>query len=273
MSLAKKVAHNTFIQILGKIISVIVAVAAIAILTRYLGTEQFGWYTTSIAFLQFFGILADFGLVLVTSQMLAANPNRQNSIIQNLFTFRLLTAFLIIGVAPIIVLFSPYPIAVKHAVLLMSAMFFSIAMQQIFTGLFQKQLAMKAVVWAEIISRILLIAGVGFVAYINAGFLWAMLAITIANIIQLLILATAGMKVIQLKLAYDKTIWKEIIHKSYPIAFAIFFNMIYLRADILILSLQRTQAEVGLYGAAYKILDVVTQAPIMFMGLMLPILT
>lgn len=49
--------------------------------------------------------------------------------------------------------------------------------------------------------------------------------------------------------------------------------MIYLRSDILILSLQRSQAEVGIYGAAYKILDVLTQAPIMFMGLMLPILT
>ena len=273
MSLGRKIVDNTLIQIFGKIVSVIVAIGAIALLTRYLGAEQFGWYTTSLTFLQFFGILADFGLVLVTSQMLAAHPRNQQNIIHNLFSFRLLTAFVIIGIAPIIVLLFPYPIAVKQAVGLMTVMFFSISLQQIFTGLFQEQLAMKWSVLAEVTSRILLIAGVALTMYLHLGFLAAILAIVFANVVQLFILALAGMKFISIKLSYDKKIWHEIIQKSYPIALAIFFNMIYLRSDILILSLQRSQAEVGLYGAAYKILDVLTQAPIMFMGLMLPILT
>ena len=34
----------------------------------------------------------------------------------------------------------------------------------------------------------------------------------------------------------------------------------------------RTQAEVGQYGGAYKVIDVVTTLPVMFMGLALPIL-
>jgi O-antigen/teichoic acid export membrane protein len=54
---------------------------------------------------------------------------------------------------------------------------------------------------------------------------------------------------------------------------SIAFNLVYLKGDVLVLSLTRSSAEVGLYGAAYKILDVLTVVPMMFMGLVLPLLT
>lgn len=273
MGIGKKVAHNTFIQIAGKAFSVTIAIGAMAILTRYLGQEQFGWYTTTVAFLQFFGILADFGLVLVTAQMLASNPGKEKKIMHNLFTFRLFSAIIIIGLAPLTVLFFPYPEQVKVAVGISTIMFISIAMQQIFTGLFQKHLEMKWTVLAEILARITLISGVGLVAWYNLGFLAAISAMVIASLVHLAALWSTGARFQHIRLAFDKAIWKEIIGKSWPIALSIFFNMVYLRADILILSLTRTQAEVGLYGAAYRILDTVLQAPIMFMGIVLPILT
>jgi len=71
MSLTKKVAHNTIVQIIGKIISTVLGLVAIGMLARYLGQEQFGWYITAISFLQFIGIVIDFGLVPVTAQMMS----------------------------------------------------------------------------------------------------------------------------------------------------------------------------------------------------------
>lgn len=273
MNTAKKIAHNSLIQIVGKIISVATAIGSIAILTRYLGPEQFGWYTTTVAFLQIFGILADFGLVLITSQMLAQHESKQSLILNNLFTFRLISAFILIGIAPLTVLLFPYPPIIKQAVALTSLMFFSISLQQIFTGLFQKQLKMQFATVAEIASRLILIAGIALVAWFNLGFFSALVAMIIANIAQLVILWIYSTSFHHIKLAFDPTIWREIIIKSYPIALSIIFNMIYLRADILILSFTHSQIDVGLYGAAYKILDVITQLPILFMGLMVPLMT
>ncbi|MEI6553169.1 MAG: oligosaccharide flippase family protein, partial [bacterium] len=43
--------------------------------------------------------------------------------------------------------------------------------------------------------------------------------------------------------------------------------------DTLILSLIKSPGEVGLYGAAYRIIDVLTTLPFMFAGIILPILT
>ena len=65
-----RVAHNTLAHLIGKIIATLIGIVTIGLMTRYLGQEQFGWYTTAIGFLQIVGIMIDFGLVLVTGQML-----------------------------------------------------------------------------------------------------------------------------------------------------------------------------------------------------------
>ena len=59
----------------------------------------------------------------------------------------------------------------------------------------------------------------------------------------------------------------------WPISIAIIFNVVYLKGDIILLSLYRAQTDVALYGAAYRVLDIVTQLAMMMMGVMLPLLT
>jgi O-antigen/teichoic acid export membrane protein len=78
---------------------------------------------------------------------------------------------------------------------------------------------------------------------------------------------------VKIRFRFDKNIWLEIYKKAWPLAITIAFNLIYLRADTLILSLVKTQAEVGIYGAAYKVIDVLITIPFMFAGLVLPWLT
>jgi O-antigen/teichoic acid export membrane protein len=64
-----------------------------------------------------------------------------------------------------------------------------------------------------------------------------------------------------------------VIAKTWPIALGIAFNLVYFRADTIILSLYKTASDVGLYSAPYKILEIITTFPHMFMGLVMPILT
>jgi O-antigen/teichoic acid export membrane protein len=73
-------------------------------------------------------------------------------------------------------------------------------------------------------------------------------------------------------LAYNWTIWKKIIQKMWPISISIIFNVIYLKGDVVILSVLSPQEAVGVYGAAYRVLDVLTQSAMMIMGLYLPLL-
>ncbi len=273
MRLYTKVAYNTIIQIVGKFISTVLGVVAIAIMARYLGQAGFGEYTTIITFLSFFGIIADLGLTLVTVQMISRPGVDENKVLNNLFSLRLVTAIVFLGLAPLIIVFFPYSILVKTGVLITSLSFLCIALNQILVGLFQKKLRMDKVAIAEVIGRVILIIGVILSVKLNYGLLGIMTATVIASLINFILHFVFSRAFVRIKLRFDFGLWKNIISKSWPLAITIVFNLIYLRADTLILSLIKSQSEVGIYGAAYKVIDVLITLPFMFAGIILPILT
>ncbi len=271
MSLAKKIAHNTALQITGKVISTILGLVAVAMMTRYLGPTGFGHYTTIIAFLQFFGIVVDMGLSLVVIQMTAEDEKNQQKIASNIFTLRLISAAVILGSAPLLALLFPYPAVVKTGIALTTLSFFFISLNQIIIGLFQKQLKMLTVAVAEVISRVVLVAGIAAVMFYDAGFLPVMSVIVVGSLVNFFITFVKIKKSFHLHLSWDKTVWVEALRRSWPIAISIVFNLLYFKADTVILSLYRPAAEVGIYGATYKVLEVLTQITYLFMGLILPI--
>lgn len=273
MSLATKVAYNTIIQIMGKAISTILGLAAVAIMTRFLGKSGFGQYTTVITYLSFFGIIADFGLTLVTAQMISQPGIDQNKILGNLFGLRLISAIVFLGLAPFIIVFFPYEPIIKLGVAIATLSFFFIALNQILVGLYQKNLKMEIVSLAEIVGRIFLLIGIVMVIYCKAGLLGMVMATVLGSLVNFIIHYYFSHRLAQIKFLFDFNIWREIIKKSWPIALTIIFNLIYLRADILILSLIKSQAEVGIYGATYKVIDILTTLPFMFAGIILPIIT
>ncbi len=273
MSLTKKVAHNTLIQIVGKIISTILGLFSIALILRYLGRSGFGEYTTVITFLGFFAVATDFGLTLVTVQMISAYKTIENKILNNLFGFRLISASLFLILAPIIISFFPYSPAVKLGVMITFIAFLFPALNQILIGLFQKKLDMSRDAIAEMIGRLALLLGIILTKKLNLGLNGILLSTVASAIINFIFHYFFSLKFTTIKLEFDWSIWKKIIAKSWPLAITIVLNLIYLRADILLLSLFRSESIVGLYGATYKIIDVLTTIPFMFAGLILPILT
>lgn len=273
MNLSNQVARNTIVQIIGKTISTIAGLIALAVMARYLGQAGFGQYAIIITFLSFFGIIADLGLTLVTSQMISQPEANEEKILNNLFSLRLISAIVFIGLGPLLVLFFPYETIVKAGVIITSLSFFFTALNQILVGYFQKNLTMAAVSAAEVISRLALLAGIVLTAFLNLGLMGVLTATVISSIISFLVHYWFSRRFIEIKWQIDARVWKEIIKKSWPLGVTIFLNLIYLRADILILSLLKSQNEVGIYGATYKIIDVLTALPFMFAGLILPVLS
>jgi O-antigen/teichoic acid export membrane protein len=272
-NLSAQVARNTLVQIIGKAISTILGLAAVAIMARYLRQTGFGQYTTITTFLSFFGIMADFGLTLVTAQMISHPLADQEKIINNLFSLRLASAVVFLGLLPLAVFFFPYEPIVKIGTAITSLSFFFVALNQILVGFFLKNLTMTVVAAAEVASRIILLLGVILTALLNWGLLSILIATVIASAVSFIIHYYFSRRFIKIRWQIDLAIWREIIKKAWPLGLTIFLNLIYLRADILILSLLKSQSEVGIYGAAYKVIDILTALPFMFAGLILPILS
>ncbi len=275
MSLAARIAKNTLVQIISKIISTILGLFSIALITRYLGQAGFGEYTTVITFLTFFAVIADLGLTLVTAQMIAGRrePEEERHILNNLFGLRLLSVLFFLALAPLFAIFSPYGATVKAGILLAAAAFIFPALNQIIVGLFQKKLSMNRDAAAEVFSRLVLIAGIIFSEKSGAGLNGVLITTVAAGAANFLLHYFLAFKYAFIRPAFDFGLWKKIVTKSWPLAVTIVLNLIYLRADTLLLSFFKSPADVGLYGAAYRVIDVLATLPFMFAGLVLPILT
>jgi O-antigen/teichoic acid export membrane protein len=273
MNLASKVALNTTIQLISKVISIALGLATIAIMTRYLGQEGFGQYTTVITYLSFFAVAADLGLTLVTVQMISQPAADQDEILSNLFSLRLFSALALLVIAPISIWFLPYENSIKIGVAIATASFLFPALNQILVGLFQKTLRLDKVSLAEIASRLVLFAGTFVAAQANwglNGILWVSVASAATSF---LLHYLFSMKLAKISINFNWEIWRDIIRHSWPIGLTIVFNLIYLRADTLILSLFRSANEVGIYGATYKVIDVLITIPFIFAGIVLPIMS
>jgi O-antigen/teichoic acid export membrane protein len=272
MSYTRKIAHNTIIQILGKTISTIIGVIVIGMLTRYLGEAGFGQYAIIMAFLQFFGVLVDMGLYIILVKKISEPDVDQDSLVSNIFTLRLISAVIFLGLAPIVVLFFPYPAIIKWGVLITSLSYLGITLNQVLTGIFQKSLRMDKVAIAEVIGRIILIISTFFVIRANLGLLWVMGSVVAGSLVNFFITFLFSRQFVKIKLHFDFQVWKNIIKETWPIALSIAFNLVYFKADTIILSLYKRAEDVGVYGASYKVLEVLTTFPAMFAGLVLPLL-
>lgn len=269
MSQTKQIYQNTLIQLVGKAISTVLGLAVVAIMTRSLGVEKFGWYATATGFLQFIGIFCDFGFTVVSANMLSRPDFDKKSLFNNLFTLRLITALFFQGLLPLAIFLFPYPIEIKLAVIVTALSFINTSINQVFIASLQTKLKMHLQSIGEIVGRVVLVIGALLVAKNNFGFLPMMSVITLSSFFYT---GYLWYKSESFKIQLDKKISKAIFTQLWPTALAVIFNAIYLQGDRVILPLYVPQVDVAFYGAAYRVLDIVIQISAMVMGIMTPLL-
>jgi len=273
MSLASNVFKNTFYQIVGKGLGLLFGLATVALMTRYLGREGFGFYTIAVSYLQFFGTLVDFGLQMATAQMLSRPGVDEKRLFGVILLLRLVSAFLFLGLGAGLIWLMPYGLEVKSGAMIVVFSFFFIALQSVLIGLYQKHLAMAEVAMAEIAGRAILFFGVWLAIMGDYGFYAIMISVTLGSAVNFLWLFIKSKKYLRYQLLWDKKMALDVWHVSWPLAITISLSLVYFRADTIILSFFRPADQVGLYGSAYKVLEIVTQFPYLFLGLMLPLMS
>jgi O-antigen/teichoic acid export membrane protein len=267
---AKKFAGNIVIQIVGRILAVLIGLIAIGIMTRHLSTDGFGEYTTTITYLQFFGVLVDFGLTLTLVVMLSEKGANEAKVAGNFLTLRLISGALLFSLAPLFVLLFPWSATVKQAVLVGAVAYWLMGGATMLVGVFQRFASMWRSALAELINRSILVVMVACFAFLDMGVVAMVGASVIANAAWLLSTIYLARPLVKIRPRIDWDVWKRAATLSWPIAISIAFNLMYLKGDIIALSFFRPQSDVAIYGVTYRILDVLTALPTMFMGLLLP---
>ncbi len=272
MSLTRKVAHNTLIQFTGKIIGTILALITASFMMRYLNPEGFGEYTTIIAFLGIFSIMEDLGLYLIVTREISKDNVDQEKILGNALGLKLVASIGVLALAPIAVLFFNYSPTIKWGILIGTVSFLFILLNQVIIGVFQKYLRTDKIAIGEVIGRIVWLLGVIFCVYFKLDLLWIIAFISVSNLCNFLYVYISAQRFVKIRLKFDLKVWKYLMKLALPLAFSVVLNMVYFKLDIIILSWFQPQEDVGIYGAAFKVLESLITFAAIFAGLLLPVM-
>jgi len=276
MSLKRKIFGHTLIQVVGRFFGNIVGVVVVALLTRYLGVEGYGNYTTIFAYLFFFASLADLGLYMYTINEVNKPGVDQSRLISAIFSLRLITAFVFVVIAGLVVWVLPYPMLVKHGVVILTISTLIGLLEQIQVAYFQTKTKMIRPALADVVGKLIILTGVVVGINLEVSLLGILWAIVVGHFVQFLINYFGIRRIFKINLFIDKEYWWRIIKKTWPIAVSQIFVLVYFKMDVIFISLLRpegvAQLEVGLYGAPYKVLEVLIAFVPLFMGLVVPVL-
>lgn len=278
MSLTRKIAQNTGIQVIGKAAGMILSLITASMMLRYLGDDGAGQYTTVVSFLQIFGTLMDFGLYIVLVKTVADLDDMNLPIVNNIFTLRIVSGLVFLGIAPVIALIigqynDAYTPTIIWGIVLTTGFFFFISMNQLLSAIFHKVLRADWIAIGEFTGKIVLLAATIVVIALDWNVLGILATLVLSAGVNVCITFFASRRYVQLKLAFDWTQWKAIIQDAWPIALSIAFAVVYFKGDTVILTFFEPDEVVGWYGAPYKILEVLVTFPAMFAGLALPVIT
>lgn len=274
MNYAQRIATNLAVQLLGRGLMLATALATLKLVTRLLGAEGFGHYSIALVIVGLLGVAAELGInVLAVRELAAGAPPGQR--LAELLGLRLAVAVPLLLLAPAIAWLVPaYAPEVVTAASVLAVAQLLLLGAQLGGCYFQAKLRMDLVMAAEVLGRVA-----------TLGLLWwsgdrmtqtsALLRVVAA------VAAGAGLSLacstafllasgVVLRPTWAPSAWRRLGRAALPIGVAGVLLLVHFRADSVVLSLLRPAVEVGVYGIAYRILEILVTFPVMLSGILLP---
>ncbi len=263
---------------IGKVVTAGTTFLVTIIVARAFGLDGFGEYIKIFSFVTLFYLVVDFGL----NAMVLQNSSTEESgidAIRDIMGLRILLAALAMFAALAITIFLPYdeiahvgfsPEAKLGIVVLVP----TILGQALFVtanALFQKKLRYDLSVVASSAGSITTLALVYLLVQFKAPLVFTVVAYPAGSAVM----AASALFLAGWPNFFGQIRWKEwriLFISGIPLGLTLLFNLIYFRADAIILSLYRSSAEVGIYGLAYRFFEFPLVLPTFFMNAFYPVL-
>ncbi len=275
-----KIGQNTLWQLLAKVVTTTSTLVITIIATRQLGVTGYGNFMKAFSLVTPFYMVVDFGLN-ATVLKLFVGQRKPSLILSQLFGLRTTTSLLLIGLISLVTVVLPHydgadrgfsPL-VKVAILILSL---TILFQSVFlsaNSFFQYQLRYDRSLMATLVGSLMSVLAVALLTAVKPNLLFLVMGYTagsaaLAGASYLLLKERVGV----IRPSFNLASWQQLLAKTWPIGLALIVNLIYFRADALILALVRPTSEVAVYGLAYRIFEVSLVLPVFMVNALYPVL-
>ncbi len=271
--MAKRVAYNTVVQFIGRIVGAALAITVTRLVAEHLGVAGYGRYVTIFAYVTFFGAIADFGFFWYLVREVAKNKANAEKITANVITLRLIFALVVLAIGAATAYAVPrYDPTVRLGIVLLAVSTVWVSLSNTLIGVFQAYEQMRYPVVNEVIGRTVTLILTYIVIRSGFGLLPIVLAALCGSLVIFLLNYAFAGRFTKIRLGFDLSMWRQIMKENLSLGINVLLGIIYFKVDSVILSALKPSLDVGIYGAPYKILEILLAFPAMFMGAVFPTL-
>lgn len=271
MKLVHRIALNIFAGATGKIAIAFIGLLTLAMLTRSLGPTDFGHYRTALTYLALAGMFSNFGTHTLALREISREDAKQEKIIGNAITLRLvLTLTILLISAAIAPLFGLDSIVLK-SILVGLFGWLAYLTNEVISAIFYNKLKQYLASAAEVIGTAFTCALVFLCVSLDKGILAMVGALVSGQLLTALIAAIIANRLVPLRVQFDWSNWSYLLKAGWPLGASVILNLIILRGDTLLLAILKPAADVGFYGVGTKVFEILISIPSLFASLMMPL--
>lgn len=241
-------------------------------LARVLGKEQFGQYSFAYTFVVLWGFLMDWGFSTIITKRIARDKGGGQILFQDLFAKELLVSAAFVGLAMISLIFLKIDVGLKVLIGLMLLGMVLDAYLKFFCGVYRAFEAMEYESILVVIQKVLFI----FLSTLFILIGWPLYSLGISFLLSYIVSVWVAAEVLRKRFRIslhargialsDKATWKE----GFSLSMVAFFTFVYFRIDILMLKYFHGDTEVGIYNAAYILIQGLMLIPMAFLTATFP---
>lgn len=264
--------RNLSIQGATEAVALMCGVATVAVLSRHLGLAGFGAFNYAFAFMYFFLTLSDFGLTTIGVREVARAPERASTILGTLHSLRLAIAMAALLTAWVAIWLWPMEPALRRPLAVFSLILPLTALNTP-SLVFQTAMRFDLAAASIITSRLLGLAGIIALAWLGRGVTAMLGALLIAEIGGLAVTWVLSRRLVRVPFLIDVAAWRAMLRDALPLAIGLLMVALLNRIDFLMIERMLRLEDLGQYGAAYRVTNMLEKFPIFVMATIFPIMS
>lgn len=267
----RTVTLNTAFQFASKGVAGIASLILLALLTRYLGGERYGIYVVILAWGGIFGVFADFGLFNTGVRELSVTNRNYERTAGSLLTISILNTLVWVVPTGTALFFLPLSPVVRCGLWICLANLVVLSAVNPCRAAFQSRLKIKYIAAGDLAGSIVLVTLAASFLMMGLGILSVMMAMVMGSMANFLVLFLHVGRFVKFRLIFDMDPVKDLFLKAAPLGISGLLAMIYAKNGILLMSWTNLREDVGVFGAAYQVYELIALIPLLFLAVMLPL--
>jgi O-antigen/teichoic acid export membrane protein len=258
-----RVASAGIVQSFGKLVGYASGILTLALTARLLTTGLFGDYTIALVYLMFVYVLADIGITMIAVREGSKSPERLSDVYHTAFTLKTIAATIVYAASFAVVFFLPYSQEAKIGTVILGVTMLCASIGSGFEIIFQVKLRMSIPTYADIVSKLFLLAATAAIFALNMRYrldnltlFYAIVgAVAASNLIGVVGRWWGANRIIPMRLRLNPELTQTLLRLAAPTFVFGILGMIHYKADAFILGLLRPNTDVAIYGVAYRMVD------------------